>query len=45
MLSGAIAGADCEPARSSACARMRLSEMGVIFELLEVDYDSYQLRA
>jgi hypothetical protein len=44
MLSGAIARADCEAARSSPSVRMRLSEMGVNFESLEVEH-SYQLRA
>ncbi len=42
MLSGEIVRADFENARSSPSVRMRLSEMGVTFESLEMDH-SYQL--
>lgn len=43
MLSGEIARTDFENARTSPSVRMRLIDMGVNFESLEIDY-SYQLR-
>ena len=43
MLSGAVFRTDFKNARPSPSVRMRLSELGVHFESLEMDY-SYQLR-
>jgi hypothetical protein len=43
MLSGTVHRSDFQNARPSPSVRMRLAEMGVNFETLEMDY-SYQLR-
>jgi hypothetical protein len=43
MLSGTVHRCDLQNIRPSPSVRMRLSEMGVSFEALEMDY-SYQLR-
>ena len=43
MLSGTVHRCDFQNIRPSPSVRMRLSEMGVSFEALEMDY-SYQLR-
>lgn len=43
MLSGTVHRADFQDRRASPSVRMRLTEMGVSLEALEIDY-SYQLR-
>jgi hypothetical protein len=43
MLSGTVHRADFQSVRPSPSVRMRLAEMGVTLEPLEMDY-SYQLR-